>query len=193
MTAAPTPHHAALEALVLHGALLPAELRDLGVTEQDAADLGMTPLDTVIGRLHFPLDRRVKFPDGAWRVTGRTVAAATDGAYLRLFMRSGALPGRWDVPQPGALGLLKEDLTLLPSIQLGAERHRACGKVLGNGMHPRTLKIYLQVHGLTLHRAREKLLIIGPTISRYDAVAKSFAHVLSLREFTALDAQRANT
>lgn len=199
MTVAERPlieHAAFWEALAVHGALLPFEVKALGLSDDELLahpDL-VKRVETQIGPLYLPGVHRHSRDDIGRPITSRTVHAASDGAYVRLFMRrnQGMQGMNWLVPRYDLLGILRSNLDEMARFVIPSGDMVVCGKWQGGGMSTRTLKRYLVVHSDTLRRRRWKLLIIAPFITRYEYLGGLYQDVLALSEYTLEDAYADN-
>jgi len=188
----PLEEHPGVRAeLELHGALLYAELAHFGYTaeEADAAQNLLMRAPTVIGPLYFPRERTRK--DTAQRsLTGRTMSAAIDGAYLRLYMR--AHPARWELPSPGTLGIFHEDTGLLTRLTHRQQRYVMNGKVLGNGVSPDIVKRYLLSHRTYFKQRDLMLMLVAPDVKRMRSLPKAFPTLITVMPFTEQEATEFN-
>ncbi|MCD0175681.1 hypothetical protein IHN32_06930 [Deinococcus sp. 14RED07] len=182
------------EALDLHGGLLAPELVLLGYADQAESpdETLIVGVKTIIGRLYLPRKVRHGLSKEVGESTpGRTVNAAIDGAYIRLFIRR--TPGQWTINNPKALGMFTSNMQEMPTVVLDQQVYYVCGKALGNGMTPRSLKRHLDVAASTLRRERRQLLVVGPDTDRYESIKKAFPDVVTFSEYTLAQAEADNT
>lgn len=187
-TSAFSENKALFEALALHGALLPVELRGLGITEELAAAHPevIKRVETQIGPLYLPGEHRHVRDALGRQGTSRTVHAASDGAYVRLFMRRN--PGHWVVPRYDYLGTMRTNSDEMARFVLPKGDMVVCGKWQGGGVSTRALKRYIVSQRLSLLHQERKLLVIAPSFSRYEHLATTYQDVLALSEYTLEDA-----
>lgn len=192
----PTPlhdHRALTEALSVHGALLPCELHELGVSpEQAVAEGVLVAVNSLIGPLYFPARRkRAARVDDELTIRGRTPSAAIDGAYLRLFIRRHA-EWPWQIPSVHTLGLYHSDLSRMPHVTLKGKRHYVGGKVLGQGVTAQNLLRHVQALQPTLMREGAALLTVAPFVRRYRALSKQYPSITTFMQYTDQEAEEDN-
>lgn len=182
-----------LAAVEAHGGLLYSELAVLNYrAEAESRHSVLTKIQTVIGPIFLPnVSRNILEAVGGENTPARTVSATIDGAYIRLFIRR--TPGQWTINNPKALGKFTSNMQEMPTVVLDQQVYYVCGKALGNGMTPRSLKRHLDVAASTLRRERRQLLVVGPDTDRYESIKKAFPDVVTFSEYTLAQAEADNT
>lgn len=186
-------HERLIAALDIHGALLKCELRQLNYSTENLVDacLPIIEVDTIIGKIYVPkYKRHFLNEDRGPRSPGRTVNAAIDGAYLRLFIRKN--PGQWDIGDPKLLGRMLTEIEQMPSVSVDKKKFYVCGKASGGGITVRSVRRYLLQNNYTIRQKSAGLIIISPTIERYHELNKSFSGLLSLSEYSLESARKEN-
>lgn len=156
-----------LAALRLHGALLPREVRALGVDPNEE----LFAFETPFGTLHYPKDPR---PQG---LRLRTASAALNAAYMRLYL--GDVPAE----QAAHLGVLPRRLAHW--VRRGD--HFVAGRLHGGGPGPRAIKEAAAELRSQLG-AHQRLRLVGPEPSRRATVPPC----CEIEQFTLAQARERN-
>jgi len=179
-------------ALDVHGALTGPDLRELGLSRDQAQASGLITLQpTVIGPLGFPREVYTLSLNTNGKVPRRSAGNSIDSAYLRLYLSTLAHP--WSNPAPQALGVLQKDRAQMASTALMGHRYVIAGRVLGGGFSPNRVRDYLRVNEIPLVREGVRLMVLTPSARRFRHIEQRFTPLLIAVEFTPDAALTLNT